>query len=66
MENSYGYVSRNIPNLVHPTTMKGKDIYDKINYKYFADRVFAAGSIASTLTDMARFYEHLYERETLL
>lgn len=66
MKDSYGYVSKNIPDLVHPTTMEGKDIYDSINYKFFANRVFAAGSIASTLTDMASFYEHLYEGNTLL
>ncbi|HEA30476.1 MAG TPA: class A beta-lactamase-related serine hydrolase, partial [Leeuwenhoekiella sp.] len=56
MENTYPYVSKNIPHLMHPFTMEGKDIYNKINYKYFKDRVFAAGSIASTLRDMAQFY----------
>lgn len=66
MKNSYGYISKNITDLVHPTTMEGGDVYDKINYKFFSDRVFSAGSIGSTLEDMALFYENLYERETLL
>ena len=67
MYNSYPYVSRTIPNLVHPTNEKEyKDVYSGINYKFFANYAFAAGSIASSLEDMVRFYEHLYEKETLL
>ncbi len=64
MKDSYGYVSKNIPDLVHPTTMEGEDIFTNLNYKFFENWVFAAGSIASTLTDMASFYEHLYGGNT--
>lgn len=67
LENTYPYVSKNIPDLVHPTDEKNEsDQYLGINYKFFADFAFAAGSIASTLSDMAKFYEHLYEEGTLI
>ena len=67
MENTYPYVSKNIPHLVHPTDeKKEEDQYSNINYKFFADYAFSAGSIASTLEDMSKFYEHLYEFGTLV
>lgn len=67
MEHTYPYVSKNIPDLVHPTDEKNEsDQYQGINYKFFADFAFSAGSIASTLTDMATFYENLFEKETLI
>ena len=67
LENTYPYVSKNIPDLVHPTDEKNEsDQYQGINYKFFADFAFAAGSIASNLKDMASFYENLYEKETLI
>ena len=67
MQNTYPYVSKSIPDLVHPTDEQNeKDQYNGINYKFFADYAFAAGSIASNLKDMAVFYEKLFESETLL
>lgn len=67
LQNTYPYVSKSIPDLVHPTDEQNeKDQYNGINYKFFADYSFAAGSIASNLKDMAVFYENLFESETLL
>ncbi|WP_157976171.1 serine hydrolase domain-containing protein [Lewinella sp. IMCC34191] len=67
MEDSYPYVSRTIPKLVHPTDLNTfQDVYDGINYKFFAHYAFAAGSIASTLRDMARFYTLLFETDRLI
>ncbi|HET7360381.1 MAG TPA: hypothetical protein VFI78_00440 [Salinimicrobium sp.] len=65
-ERIISYVSKNIPNLVHPTNSEGEDVYAGINFKFFADYAFSAGSIASTLEDMAKFYGCLYEKEKLL
>ncbi|GGB83289.1 hypothetical protein GCM10007424_24150 [Flavobacterium suaedae] len=67
LEYTYPYVSKNIPQLVHPTDEKNEsDQFNGINYKFFADYAFSAGSIASTLKDMATFYENLFEKETLI
>ena len=67
MLHSYPYVSKNIDHLVHPTDEKHeRDQYNGINYKFFADYAFSAGCIASKLTDMALFYEALFESETLI
>mgnify|MGYP003642246240 CR=1 FL=1 len=67
LKHTYPYVSKTIPYLVHPTDEKHEsDQYQGINYKFFADFAFAAGSIASNLTDMVKFYENLYEKETLI
>jgi len=67
LEHTYPYVSKNIPDLVHPTDEKNEeDQYKGINYKFFADFAFSAGSIASTLNDMATFYENLFEKKTLI
>ncbi|GLB50099.1 serine hydrolase domain-containing protein [Neptunitalea lumnitzerae] len=67
LKNTYPYVSKSITNLVHPTDeLNEQDQYQGINYKFFADYAFAAGSIASNLEDMALFYEHLYKKQTLI
>lgn len=67
LQNTYPYVSKNIPLLVHPTDEKTQsDQFDGINYKFFANYDFSAGSIASTLKDMSEFYRNLYEEETLI
>lgn len=67
MQSTYPYVSKAIQNLVHPTDEENEqDRFNGINYKFFADYAFAAGSIASTLEDMALFYHSLYETENLL
>ena len=67
LQQTYPYVSKNIQNLVHPTDEENEeDQFEGINYKFFADYDFAAGSIASTLKDMSIFYENLYEKSTLI
>ncbi|PTB91845.1 hypothetical protein C9994_14875, partial [Marivirga lumbricoides] len=67
LEKTYPYLSKTIPDLVHPTDEKNEsDQFEGINYKLFAHYDFSAGSIVSTLKDMAAFYESLYEKETLI
>ena len=65
MVNSYPYVTKQIPNLVHPT-QHGKDVYTDLDYRFFTRYIFSSGSIASTLNDMALFYNHLFTKNTLL
>lgn len=65
MENSYPYVSKSIENLAMPM-MEGENVYDKLDYRFFANIAYAAGSIASTLEDMEQFFVALFETTTLL
>ncbi|MGY3794597.1 serine hydrolase domain-containing protein [Aquimarina sp. 433] len=65
MNNSYPYVHKHLPNLATPY-FQGKDVTDYLDYRYFANIAYAAGSIASTLNDMQIFYESLFETEKLL
>ncbi len=65
MKNTYPYVHKNIPNLAKPYH-NGEDVTDYLDYRYFANIAYAAGSIASTLTDMEIFYRSLFETEQLL
>ncbi|PQB06896.1 hypothetical protein BST83_06825 [Polaribacter filamentus] len=65
MNNTYPYVHKNLPNLATPFH-EGKDVTAYLDYRYFANIAYAAGSIASTLTDMELFYRSLFETETLL
>jgi len=65
MTNTYPYVSKSLPNLATPYS-NGKDISEFLDYRYFANIANAAGSIASTLTDMELFYTSLFETERLL
>ncbi|WP_299252703.1 serine hydrolase [uncultured Aquimarina sp.] len=65
MKNTYPYVHKNIPNLAIPYH-NGEDVTDYLDYRYFANIAYAAGSIASTLTDMEIFYRSLFETEQLL
>ena len=65
MKQTYPYVSKNLPNLAIPYS-DGKDISTYLDYRYFANIANAAGSIASTLTDMEIFYTSLYESEKLI
>ena len=65
MKESYAYISKNIKNLA-PPIHKGKDVSEYLDYRYFANYAYAAGSVASTLNDMAKFYQHLFENNTLL
>lgn len=65
MKHTYPYLSKSIPNLVTPYS-DGKDISEYLDYRYFANIANAAGSIASTLTDMEIFYTSLFETDILL
>jgi D-alanyl-D-alanine carboxypeptidase len=65
MENSYPYVTKQIPNLVHPT-QHTKDVFEDLDHRFFTRYVYAAGSIASTMNDMTLFYDHLFIKSTLL
>ena len=65
MTHSYPYISKSIQNLAHPT-YHGQDVYENIDHRFFANLAFAAGSIASTLPDIAKFYEHTFEKYTLI
>ncbi|MBW1296469.1 serine hydrolase domain-containing protein [Aquimarina litoralis] len=65
MKNTYPYVHKNLPNLATPYH-EGKDVTQYLDYRYFANIAYAAGSIASTLTDMEVFYSSLFETEKLL
>ncbi|TCI94193.1 serine hydrolase domain-containing protein [Tenacibaculum sp. M341] len=65
MTESYPYVSKKLPNLAPPTNRQ-KDISSYLDYRFFANYAYAAGSVASTLHDMVKFYNHLFEENTLL
>ncbi len=65
LKNTYPYVYKNIPNLATPHH-NGKDVTEFLDYRYFAKIANAAGSIASTLNDMEKFYTALFETEILL
>ena len=65
LQHTYPYVYKNIPHLATPYH-KGKDVTEYLDYRYFATIANAAGSIASTLTDMEKFYTSLFETEILL
>lgn len=65
LNNTYAYVHKNLPNLATPYH-NGKDISEYLDYRYFANIAYAAGSVASTLADMEIFYTSLFETEKLL
>ncbi|WP_111707698.1 serine hydrolase domain-containing protein [Lutibacter citreus] len=65
MTHSYPYVHKNIENLATPYH-QDKDVTEYLDYRYFANIAYAAGSIASTLTDMEIFYTSLFETNILL
>ncbi len=65
MDKTYPYVHKTIPNLATPYHQE-KDVTEYLDYRYFADIAYAAGSIASTLTDMEKFYTTLFETDVLL
>ncbi|GAA3510785.1 hypothetical protein GCM10022393_25480 [Aquimarina addita] len=65
MTASYPYVSKNLANLATPIHKK-EDVTPYLDYRFFAKFAYAAGSIASTLHDMAKFYHHLFQQKTLL
>ncbi|MEM1002606.1 MAG: serine hydrolase domain-containing protein [Bacteroidota bacterium] len=65
LNNTYAYLHKNINNLATPTH-KGKDVSKYIDHRFYGDIPKAAGSIASTLSDMEKFYFALFETEKLL
>lgn len=65
LEHTYPYVHKNLPNLATPIH-NAKDVTEFLDYRYFANIAFAAGSVASTLEDMEIFYTSLFETEKLL
>jgi CubicO group peptidase (beta-lactamase class C family) len=65
MQHTYPYVHKNLPNLATPMHEE-KDVTEFLDYRFFANIAFAAGSVASTLTDMEVFYTALFETEKLL
>lgn len=65
MSNSYPYTSKSIENLSHPM-FNGQDLYEYLHYRYFANYNFSAGSITSNTSDLLNFFEHLYEKKTLV
>lgn len=65
LTNTYPYVSKNISNLATPFH-EGKDVTSYLDYRYFTNIANAAGSIASTLNDMEKFYTSLFETNILL
>ena len=65
MTNSYAYFSKNLPNTAHPM-YNGQDLNKFINFKFYKDFCFSAGAIASTISDLERFFSTLYETNTLI
>lgn len=65
MTASYPYVSKNLKNLA-PPTHKGENILEYLDHRFYANYAYAAGSIASTLNDISKFYHHLFEKNTLI
>ena len=65
LDHTYPYVHKNLPNLA-PPRHEGEIVSDYLDYRYFANVAFAAGSIASTLNDMEAFFTSLFETEKLL
>ena len=65
MNETHPYLHKNIPNLAAPYD-EGKDISEYMDYRFFANIAYAAGSISSTLHDMQIFYLELFEGNTLL
>ncbi|MCH2230358.1 MAG: beta-lactamase family protein [Crocinitomicaceae bacterium] len=65
MKNSYPYLYKNIPNLA-PPYHEGMDVSNNLDHRFYANIAFSAGSIASTLSDMEKFYTGLFETTVLL
>ena len=65
MNNSFPFLHQGIENALQPME-EGKSIAENLNYKIYDTYAFSAGSVASTLDDMYKFYHTLYETENLL
>lgn len=65
LKSTYAYLHKNIPNLATPY-YQGENVSGYLDHRLFSNIAFAAGSIASTLSDMEVFYTSLFETEKLL
>ncbi|QTD39085.1 beta-lactamase family protein [Polaribacter batillariae] len=65
LKNTHPYLHKNLPNLATPYH-ENKDVSEYLDYQFFANVAYAAGSVASTLYDMEQFYSALFETEKLL
>ena len=65
MAATYPYLSKRHQQIA-PPVHRGEDVSAYLDYRFFANYAYAAGSVASTLNDMALFYEHLFEKKSLL
>jgi CubicO group peptidase (beta-lactamase class C family) len=65
MNNTYPYIHKNLPNLARPYH-DNTDVTEYLDFRFFANIANSAGSIASTLIDMEKFYSSLFETEILL
>lgn len=65
MTNTYPYVSKKLKNLAKPIHKK-EDVTSYLDYRFFANYAYAAGSVASNLNDMSKFYNHLFQKGTLI
>ena len=65
MTESYPYVSKNLKNLATPIHKK-ENVRAYLDYRFFANYAYSAGSVASTLNDQVKFYNHLFQQKTLI
>ena len=65
LKKTYAYLHKNIKDLATPTH-NSKDVSKYIDHRFYGDIPHAAGSIASTLADMEKFYVALFETEKLI
>ena len=65
LTSTYPYVYKDAPNLATPFH-EDEDVTEYLDYRYFANIAHSAGSIASTLVDMEKFYTGLFETEILV
>ncbi|CAM1369226.1 serine hydrolase domain-containing protein [Tenacibaculum xiamenense] len=65
LKNTHPYLHKNLPKLAAPYH-DGEDVSKYLDYKFFANIAYSAGSMASTLSDMEIFYSSLFQTEKLL
>lgn len=65
MQNSYAYFSKSFDNIAHPM-FNGEDYIDYVFHHYYKNYAFSSGGISSTLYDLEKFFDHLYNKETFL
>lgn len=65
MKNTYAYFSKAIPNTAHPMYY-GEDMNEYCSFHFYQNYSFSAGGISSTMDDLVKFFENLYEKNTLV